>query len=102
LGDEPDLEIGAEDLSSALEALSDQALAAAMRIADQPTVLRALAASSERLLGRVLRRLPRRQARQLKRLVRSVGPTRLADLRRAQHELLRIADECRSETSTAA
>jgi hypothetical protein len=37
--------------------------------------------------------LPRRQAKQLRRLLANLGPTRLADLHQAQHELLRLANE---------
>jgi flagellar motor switch protein FliG len=82
-----------DDQSQALEALSDECLVAALRMVDDETGLRALASASERLVKRISRRLPRGQARSLRRLLRSFGPTRLADLRQAQHELLRIAHE---------
>ncbi len=82
-----------EDLSAELMALSDATLVAALRTADEQVVQRALAASGERLLDRVARMLPRRQARKLRRLVQSFGPASLAELRQAQHELLRVARE---------
>jgi hypothetical protein len=81
------------DRTEALEQLSDEALVTALRAASEATVLRALAASGESFLDRVARMLPRRQARQLRRMMRELGPTRLADLHRAQHELLRLAHE---------
>ena len=56
-------------------------------------MLRALAASSEVFLGRVTKMLPRRQAKQLRRMLRNLGPTRLADLHQAQHELLRLREQ---------
>jgi flagellar motor switch protein FliG len=80
------------DLSPALLALGDEALVAALRSVDEQTGQRALAASSEQLIKRITRQLPRRQARSLKRLLRNFGPTRLADLRRAQLDLLRAAE----------
>jgi flagellar motor switch protein FliG len=83
-----------EDQSAALLALSDETLLAALRSVDNETGQRALAASNEKLIKRITRKLPRRQARSLRRLLRSFGPTRLADLRQAQHELLRVAEEC--------
>jgi len=89
----PALEAVLDDGSIELESLSDRALLEALRLADERTVQRALAASSENFLNRVAGKLPRRQAARLRKLVRSLGPTRLAELREAQHELLRIARE---------
>ena len=82
-----------EDRSEALELLSDKSLVAALRSADESTVLRALAASGDALLARVTCMLPRRQAKQLRKLLSNLGPTRLADLHQAQYDLLRLADE---------
>ncbi len=83
-----------EDQSRELESLGDRALLEALRVADERTVQCALAASSERFLNRVASKLPRRQANRLRQVVRAIGPTRLAELRQAQYELLRIAREC--------
>jgi flagellar motor switch protein FliG len=79
------------DRSDELETLDDATLVAALRRADEATVLRALAASGEEFLKRVTNMLPARQARKLRRMLRALGPTRLADLHHAQHELLRLA-----------
>jgi hypothetical protein len=80
-----------EDRSQELEELEDGALLHALRVADERTVQCALAASSEKFLNRVAGKLTRRQASRLREMVRSVGPTRLTELREAQHELLRLA-----------
>jgi hypothetical protein len=85
-------DVGAlEDRSDELEMLDDATLVAVLRRADDATVLRALAASGEQFLKRVTNMLPARQARKLRRMLRALGPTRLADLHHAQHELLRLA-----------
>ncbi len=83
----------ASDHTEELEALSDEALVASLRAADEPTVLRALAASGETFLRRVTNMLPRKQAKQLRRMLRDLGPTRLADLHEAQQRLLELAYE---------
>jgi flagellar motor switch protein FliG len=90
-----------EDRSEELELLSDEALVAALRMAGEVTVLRALAASGEMFLKRVTSMLPRRQARKLRGMLRDLGPTRLADLHAAQHELLRLAHECAAVEAAA-
>jgi flagellar motor switch protein FliG len=82
---------GLEDRSRELESLDDRSLLEALRVADERTVQCALAASSERFFKRVAGKLPRQQASRLRQVVRSIGPTRLTELREAQHELLRIA-----------
>ncbi len=82
------------DCMEELDLLNDEALVAALRLAGERTVLRALAASGEAFLNRVAGMLPRRQARKLRRMLRGLGPTRLADLHAAQHELLRLAHDC--------
>jgi flagellar motor switch protein FliG len=80
-----------EDRSRELELLDDRTLLETLRAADERTVYCALAASSEKFLNRVASRLPRRQARKLRETVRSIGPTRIAELREAQHQLVAIA-----------
>jgi flagellar motor switch protein FliG len=79
------------DRTDELESLSDAALVAGLRAAGEPTVLRALAASGDGFLKRVIGMLPRKQAKQLRRMLRDLGPTRLADLHEAQHRLLELA-----------
>jgi flagellar motor switch protein FliG len=88
-----------DDRSDDLEALDDRSLLEALRQADERTVQCALAASSEKFLNRVAGKLPRRQANRLRQMVRSIGPTRLTELREAQHELLRLAHESRSQVA---
>ena len=80
-----------EDRSEDLALLSDDALVTALRQAGQQVVLRALAASGDDFLDRVVAMLPRRQARKLRNMLRNLGPVRLADLHAAQHDLLRLA-----------
>jgi flagellar motor switch protein FliG len=89
------------DRSAEFELLSDEALVAGLRSADESTVLRALAASGEGLLARVVGMLPRRQAKQLKRMLANLGPTRLAELHEAQHRLLELAHEADVEEAAA-
>jgi flagellar motor switch protein FliG len=81
------------DRSAEFEQLSDEALVAALRASNETTVLRALAASGDRLLARVSAMLPRRQAKQLKKMLGKLGPTRLVELNEAQHQLLELALE---------
>jgi flagellar motor switch protein FliG len=85
-----------EDRSRDLERLSDAALLRALQAADERTVQLALACSSERFLRRVAAKLPRAAAARLRMAVRSIGPTRLIDLRVAQHELLYLAEQATS------
>jgi flagellar motor switch protein FliG len=70
----------------------DSALLRALQVADERTVQLALACSSERFLRRVAAKLPRAAAARLRMAVRAIGPTRLIDLRAAQHELLYLAE----------
>ena len=94
-GDEFVIPFGSEQLddrSRELERLSDAALLRALQAAEERTVQLALACSSERFLRRVAAKLPRPAAARLRMAVRSIGPTRLVELRAAQHELLRLAD----------
>jgi flagellar motor switch protein FliG len=80
-----------EDRSRDLERLNDAALLRALQAADERTVQLALACSSEKFLRRVAAKLPRAAAARLRMAVRSIGPTRLIELRAAQHELLNLA-----------
>jgi flagellar motor switch protein FliG len=91
-----------EDRSAEFDDLSDAALVAGLQSADEATVLRALATSGEGLLARVAEMLPRRQAKQLRRMLNNLGPTRLAELQAAQHRLLEIALQSESELAEAA
>jgi flagellar motor switch protein FliG len=89
------------DRSAELEALDDRTLLDALRQADEQTVHRALAASSERFLQRIAGKLRRRQAARLRKVVRSLGPIRLVELRQAQHKFLQIAYDCQTAGARA-
>jgi flagellar motor switch protein FliG len=91
-----------EDRSAEFGDLSDAALVAGLQAADETTVLRALAASGEGLLARVTAMLPRRQSKQLRRMLNNLGPTRLAELQAAQHRLLELALEAADKAREAA
>ncbi len=82
---EPDI----VDPLSQLEALDDQDLLQALQSVDRETVMLALAGASESFVKRIVRGLPRRQANQFRRQVRTIGPTRLSDMVAAQRELVR-------------
>lgn len=85
-----------EDRSRELESLDDASLLRALQQVDELTVYRALACSSEKFLRRVASKLPRRAAGQLRQSVRSIGPTRLIEMRAAQHLLLHMAERTTS------
>jgi flagellar motor switch protein FliG len=70
-----------------LEQLDDATLMATLTRADRHVVTLALAGASERLMKRVLGRLPRRQSKQFRISLRDIGPTRLSDMFAAQQEL---------------
>jgi flagellar motor switch protein FliG len=89
------------DRSAEFDGVSDEALVAALRAADETTVLRALAASGDRLLERVAGMLPRRQARQLRKMLGKLGPTRLVELNAAQHRLLDLARDAKTAVAAA-
>jgi flagellar motor switch protein FliG len=75
-----------------LEYLNDVGLAALVRAADPQTTVLALAGASETFVERVMRQLPGVEARRLRRAIRSLGPTRLTDLEKAQQDLAAIAE----------
>jgi flagellar motor switch protein FliG len=89
-----------EDRSAELEQLDAASLVVALRTAGETTVLRALAASGDAFLERVAKMLPRRQAKKLRKMLRGLGPTRLAELHQAQHDLIQLAR--RASTTEAA
>ncbi|MCG8449917.1 MAG: hypothetical protein MI725_10100 [Pirellulales bacterium] len=72
-----------------LEQADDEALRAAMSQADQRVISLALVGASEALLKRILSGLPRRQAKQFRKQLRSIGPARLSEMVAAQQELVR-------------
>lgn len=71
-----------------LESFDDQTLRAALGAVDRETALLALAGVSELVIRRIVRGLPRRQANQFRRQIRSVGPTSLRDMTDAQRQVV--------------
>lgn len=64
--------------------LSDLHLVELLRRLDAPVLHLALAGANEALVDRVVRHLPKPQAKALRRQVKQLGPTRLSDVERAQ------------------
>jgi flagellar motor switch protein FliG len=64
---------------------------AALTQTDREIVTLALAGASEELMNRILRRLPRRQAKEFRKRLRDIGPTRLSDMLAAQQQLAQNA-----------
>ncbi len=76
---------------SELEELDDATLMAVLSEADRNVVTIALAGASESLLKRVLKRLPKSQAKKYRSQFRNIGPTRLSDMLAAQQQLAHFA-----------
>ncbi len=74
-----------------LEQLDDATLMSALTQTDRQIVTLALAGASEQLMNRILRRLPRRQAKEFRKRLRDIGPTRLGDMLSAQQKLAQNA-----------
>jgi CelD/BcsL family acetyltransferase involved in cellulose biosynthesis len=74
-----------------LEKVDDATLMAALTQTDRQIVTLALAGASEELMNRILRRLPRRQAKDFRKRLRDIGPTRLSDMLAAQQQLAQNA-----------
>lgn len=79
------------DPLSVLEGLEDATLMAVLTEADRNVVTLALAGASEVLMKRILKRLPKAQAKQYRNQFRNIGPTRLSDMIAAQHQLAEYA-----------
>ncbi len=72
-----------------LEHVEDAAILAAIGQSDHQVVSLALAGASDSLMKRILRRLPRRQAKTFRRQLRAIGPTRLSDMLAAQQDFVK-------------
>ncbi len=70
-----------------LEKCDDATLLGALTQTDRQIVTLALAGASEELMKRILRRLPRREAKEFRKRLRDIGPTRLSDMLAAQQQL---------------
>ncbi len=71
-----------------LEQCDDASLLAAIGCLEHRTVSLALTGASDRMLKRILRRLPRSQAKLFRKQLQVSGPTRLSEMFAAQQELL--------------
>jgi flagellar motor switch protein FliG len=68
-----------------------RSLAAVLRDADSNVLALALAGSREELVDRICEQMPKRTAREFRRQLRRLGPTRLSDVEDAQRVVARIA-----------
>jgi flagellar motor switch protein FliG len=84
-------QLTATECQTRLEQLSDEALLGALSQCESQVVSLALVGTGEKTLKRVLRGLPRREAKAFRQQLRDIGPIRLSDLHAAQQEVLRQA-----------
>jgi hypothetical protein len=73
-----------------------------LREAEPELVLLSLAGTTDVQFQRIVRRLPKAEARALRRRVDHLGPTRLSDVVAAQQELAALATRLRSQTQSPA
>jgi flagellar motor switch protein FliG len=73
--------------------LDDFALATVLSAADAEITRLALAGADVALVNRILGRLPAAEARQARRKIEKLGPTRLSDVEGAQREIARVAND---------
>jgi flagellar motor switch protein FliG len=76
-----------------LAVLADDDWATLLREVDHTVALLALAGASETLIARVVQHLPGHEAREFRRRLERVGPVQLADLDRAQQQMVQRASE---------
>lgn len=76
-----------------LEELEDDTLLTALELAEPQVAVLALAGASSAVLERVLKRLPPKDAKELRKAIQNLGMVRLSDLETARSELLRLASE---------
>jgi flagellar motor switch protein FliG len=75
----------------ALNELNDRLLAALLREVDPNVLALALVGSRDEFIDRICGRMPRRTAREFRRRLQQIGPTRLSDVEAAQQTIARIA-----------
>jgi flagellar motor switch protein FliG len=80
-----------------IDQLDDESVAAVFEAADPELAILALAGSSEKLVARLMRRLPRREASLMRHALENLGPTRLSDVDAARRELFRRARQLDAE-----
>ena len=88
-----------------LAELDSRTLTAVLRKVDANVLALALAGSREDLINRICDQMPKRTAREFRRELRRLGPTRLSDVEAAQHAVAQIAArqlaEPRAELATS-
>jgi flagellar motor switch protein FliG len=85
--DVPAVQLEFDDLAE----LDDRALAAVLSAAQGELTLLALTGAPQWLIDRVLKQLPRGEAKALRKRIGQTGPLRLRDIERAQQQLARVA-----------
>jgi flagellar motor switch protein FliG len=75
----------------ALVELNDRTLAALLREVDPNVLALALVGSRDEFIDRICGQMPRRTAREFRRRLQQIGPTRLSDVEAAQQNVARIA-----------
>ena len=76
-----------------LEHLDDVALARVLQDCDPHTIMLALACARQSFVTRLVKQLPGREARELQKRLRSLGPLLLSDVETAQQRLAEAANE---------
>lgn len=71
--------------------LSSTELEAVLREVDANVLVLALTGSSEELIDRIVKQMPRRSAKEFRRQLRRLGPTRLSDVAAAQRAVAGVA-----------
>lgn len=74
-----------------VERLENRELAFVLKSVDPQVALLALTGADQRLIDRILKQLPTRDARALRGKLRTLGPLRLSDVQEAQQEFARAA-----------
>ena len=91
----PAFKLSADPLSE-LEKTNSSTLRQALSQSDRQISSLALAGASDVLMKRILRGMPRRQAKTMRQQLRSIGPTRLSDMLNAQQQLLQTVKKIAS------
>ena len=80
-----------------LEQFDDASLAVLLKASDPQVAILALAGARGSLVERVVRNLPPREAKILRRSLDHLGPTRISDVEQAQETMARLAEKLEAE-----
>lgn len=80
-----------------LEQFDDASLATLLKASDPQVAILALAGARGSLVERVVRNLPPREAKILRRSLDHLGPTRISDVEQAQETMARLAEKLEAE-----